>query len=151
MDDGRDNWIAPILFGVAAISLFSVARMSNQPLVSVPDEKSEFDALINYNHEIHRKLEKFLKVHSEEGIKIPDEYLDPFTLQLMEDPVLLSDYQTYNRNTALFLLKYKKNSPITGNTIIEDYIEDNTQLKACIESWLEALNLQYNKSFKIRL
>lgn len=150
MDNGdRDKWIAPILFGVAALSIYSISRISNQeqPLM---DEKTEFAALMNYSHEIHIKIEKFLKIHPE--IRIPDEYIDPVTLQLMEDPVMLSDYQTYNRKTALLLLKYKKNSPhLISTPLLDDFIEDKTDLKACIDSWLEALNLQYGKNFKIRL
>lgn len=155
MDNGdKDNWIGPLLFGVAALSIYGITRASNQPSLPEPElnEQNEFAALMYHNHEIHDKLENFLKNHSEEGVKIPDEYLDPVTLQLMEDPVMLSDYQTYNRKTALLLLKYKKNSPVVPtHQLLEDFIEDKTELKACIESWLAALNLQYNKKFKIRL
>ena len=62
MDNGdKDNWIAPILFGVAALSIYSIARTSNQP-EPIPelDENGEFNALMHYNHEIHNKLEEFL-------------------------------------------------------------------------------------------
>lgn len=156
-DSDKDNWIAPVLFGLAALSIYGIARASNQPQLPFQtqekpmNEKSEFAALMHYSHEIHNHLDNFLIEHSELRIKIPDEYVDPVTLQLMEDPVMLSDYQTYNRKTALLLLKYKKNSPVVPtHQLLEDFIEDKTELKECIESWLTALNLQYDKSFKIR-
>src|SRR5690606_17276346 len=124
-----------ILFGVAALSIYGISRISNQPSEKPMDEKSEFEALMNYSHEIHHKIEKFLIEHPKERIVIPDEYLDPVTLQLMEDPVMLSDYQTYNRKTALLLLKYKKNSPhLISTPLLDDFIEDKTDLKACIDS-----------------
>lgn len=153
MDNGdKDNWIAPILFGVAALSIYGITRISNQNQEQPMDEKTEFAALMNYSHAIHDKLDKFLIENAGENIIIPQEYLDPLTHQLMEDPVLLSDNQTYNRKTALLLIKYKKESPISPPTpLLEGCIEDNTQLKVCIESWLAALNLQYEKNFKIRL
>jgi len=66
---------------------------------------------------------------------VPNEYLCPITLSIMEDPVLMPDGQTYERSAIEIALSVSPLSPITRQPMkIEDAVP-NYALKSLIESY----------------
>lgn len=147
--NGEDNWRVPVLFGATAIGLFCAARYLNSKNIPLPiDQQSEFKALSD-DSAFDQQFEQFLSEHLDTINPPPSEYLDPITLHIMDDPVMLSDNQTYNRKTALYLLKYESISPITGVPLFDCVFESNEKLRNEIQGWIAALNLEYNQHFSI--
>ena len=144
MDDGGgdDSWRGPLLFGAAALSLVGITHLLNRR--SDPRNEQEAAQRIMEDSDFEKSFHKTFDAHHDD-MSIPPEYLDPISHHIMEDPVILSDGQTYNRNTAEYLLKYHKPSPLTRAELVQGYIEPNERLKSEIDSWIIALKYQFNK------
>ena len=66
---------------------------------------------------------------------VPNEYLCPITLSIMEDPVLMPDGQTYERKAIEAALDLQPYSPVTRQPMkIEDAVP-NYALKSLIEAY----------------
>lgn len=71
----------------------------------------------------------------------PEEFVCPISFELMTDPVLVSDGQTYNRPALLQWVQtrqaqgYPATSPLTNEQINPDSLVRNYALKAAIERW----------------
>ena len=65
---------------------------------------------------------------------MPDEYLCPITCEVMEDPVIAEDGQTYERDAIATWVANAGTSPMTREHMDDRFIS-NRPLKALIEKW----------------
>lgn len=63
---------------------------------------------------------------------VPDEYLCPITLLLMNDPVIGSDGQTYERFAITQWLRTNRQSPLTRQPMTIESLKPNYALKSAI-------------------
>ena len=66
---------------------------------------------------------------------IPNEFLCPISMELMEDPVLCADGQTYERRQIVEWLQRSSTSPMTRQPLSLHTMIPNYALKASIERW----------------
>ena len=69
--------------------------------------------------------------------KVPNEFLCPISMELMEDPVLCEDGQTYERRHIMEWLQRSPTSPITRQPMGRTVMVSNYALKASIQRWKE--------------
>jgi len=68
-------------------------------------------------------------------MSIPNEYLCPISMEIMLDPVIGNDGQTYERVAITEWLKTHFQSPITRERMIISDLKPNFALKSLIEQW----------------
>jgi hypothetical protein len=66
---------------------------------------------------------------------VPNEYRCPISMELMTDPVLCEDGQTYDRRSIQEWLKHSQTSPLTRQPLNPNSLRPNYGLKASIERW----------------
>ena len=76
-------------------------------------------------------------------MEIPEQFLCPITLELMEEPVTCEDGNTYEKNAILEYLSKKSVSPLTNQPIGKMTIP-NRVLKELIEEFKLKRNKQLN-------
>ena len=77
------------------------------------------------------------------NVKIPQEYLCPITLELMQDPVICDDGYTYER---VSIMNLRDNlSPMTRQPINKKNLIINRALKDLINIFIEKNNIKMNK------
>jgi hypothetical protein len=68
---------------------------------------------------------------------VPQEYICPITAEIMKDPVIGSDGQTYEREAITeWLTTRVARSPMTRIAMSVDDLKPNYALRAAIERWL---------------
>lgn len=70
---------------------------------------------------------------------VPQEFIDPFTNKIMNDPVLMNDDKTYEREEILKYLRISKKSPFTGQELSINQMTPNYQLKNRIYQYRNGL------------
>ena len=75
------------------------------------------------------------KAPEEPVVSIPTEFQCPITRDLMNDPVVLSDGFSYERQSAVQWLSTSKISPMTGAEVDVRSITPNTVLRVLINDW----------------
>ena len=72
-----------------------------------------------------------------EGVEIPNEFLCPITLEIMQDPVILSDGNTYERFAILqhISMDASPQSPLTRNLLESNILISNNNLMKMIEDF----------------
>ena len=68
---------------------------------------------------------------------MPDAFLCPLTLDLMMDPVVTSDGQTYERRSIEQWLAQSSTSPLTGHPLPHLGLAPNVVLRGLIRDYLE--------------
>ena len=68
---------------------------------------------------------------------MPDAYLCPLTLDLMHDPVVTCDGQTYERAAIETWLAKSPTSPLTGQSLVHLGLAPNVVLRGLIRAYLE--------------
>ena len=71
---------------------------------------------------------------------IPKEFICPISLEIMKDPVIMSDGQTYDRDSITKALKISPLSPITKKSLNIKEAIPNYNLKSMIEKFLNNSN-----------
>ena len=71
----------------------------------------------------------------QEAIEIPDEYICPITHQLMYDPVIAADGETYEREAIERCLASNENSPLHGDILTHKILTPNRALKRTIDNF----------------
>ena len=71
------------------------------------------------------------------GDAVPDAFLCPLTLDLMMDPVVTSDGQTYERRSIEQWLAQSSTSPLTGHPLPHLGLAPNVVLRGLIRDYLE--------------
>jgi Mg-chelatase subunit ChlD len=67
---------------------------------------------------------------------IPPEFLCPISKKIMKDPVIMSDGQTYDRESITQALSVGQVSPITGQSLSIDDAKPNSAIKNLIEKYM---------------
>jgi hypothetical protein len=70
-------------------------------------------------------------------MSIPDEFRCPITMEVMTDPVIGEDGQTYERSAIEAALRVKAVSPMTRQPMTAASLRSNYALKAMIQRWQE--------------
>ena len=88
-----------------------------------------------------------------ELIAIPEDYLCPITQELMENPVVAADGQTYERaSITQWFIAGHRNSPLTLLRLDHTTLIDNHRLKAIIETFKASLpEIQRQQQIKVDL
>jgi Mg-chelatase subunit ChlD len=71
-----------------------------------------------------------------QNVEIPEEYICPISYEIMTDPVVASDGQTYQRGALLQWLQVRQISPLTNQPLTATGIVTNYALRAAIERWI---------------
>ena len=71
---------------------------------------------------------------------IPEAYLCPLTLDIIEDPVIAPDGYTYEKSTIIKHLQMYGNSPMTRQPLDESQLIPNRALRDAIQAWTEQSN-----------
>jgi len=71
------------------------------------------------------------------GLEIPDSYRCPITHELLEDPVVTADGQTYERHAITNWLASHDTSPLTGETLQHTRLTPNVMARSLILEWAE--------------
>lgn len=67
---------------------------------------------------------------------IPEEFVCPISYEIMQDPVIASDGQTYDRTSIVEWLKTRQISPLTNLPITTAGLVSNFALRAAIQRWM---------------
>jgi Mg-chelatase subunit ChlD len=84
------------------------------------------------------RYEKSLPYTSRMSVDIPSEFLCPITYEMMTDPVILSDGQTYERQAIEQWLQTHNTSPLSNSRASLADLKPNYALRSAIERWLVA-------------
>ena len=68
----------------------------------------------------------------------PDQFVCPITTEVMTDPVMAADGQSYERSAIERWLTTKQTSPLTGGELEHSYLVPNHLLRRHIREWQEA-------------
>lgn len=79
---------------------------------------------------------------------IPNEFRCPISMELMTDPVLCEDGQTYDRRSIQEWLERSQTSPLTRQPLNPNALRPNLALKASIDRWKQQQS-QNNKEHQI--
>ena len=72
--------------------------------------------------------------------EVPEEYICPITLEVMEDPVIAPDGYTYERTAIMQELEIRGISPMTRQEMNASQLISNRVVKDMIEKWRENPN-----------
>jgi hypothetical protein len=101
------------------------------------------------------RVEALLRKHSKRGLyefvsnleivqqEAPNVYICPITLKLMEDPVILSDGTSYEREAIERWLRSSDRSPKTNQPLPNKTMIPNTALKILIREYVEKKHQEY--------
>lgn len=67
--------------------------------------------------------------------EVPRDFLCPITCEIMQDPVVLSDGFTYEREAISRWLSQNNKSPMTGRFLTSRELRPNQALKSIIQTW----------------
>lgn len=71
----------------------------------------------------------------------PSYFVCPITQELMRDPVICEDTHSYERRAIREWFKKHNNSPLTGETIVNQTLITNFSLRRAIQDWKTAKNV----------
>ena len=81
------------------------------------------------------RLKEILKQQHRE---IPDAYVCPITVEVMEDPCIAADGNSYERREIqAWFARGKRTSPMTGAQLPHTHLTPNINLKKAIQNFLE--------------
>src|SRR6056297_11381 len=83
----------------------------------------------------------------QEAIEIPDEYICPITHQLMYDPVMAADGETYELEAIERYLASNENSPLHGDILGHKMLTPNRALKRTIENFRKTMKTADNELY----
>jgi len=97
-------------------------------------QRAVLEQVLRKNKDLAARLKQ--QHESEQGRRatVPDEYLCPITCEVMEDPVMAEDGQTYEREAIATWVASAGTSPMTREHM-DDRFNSNRPLKALIEKW----------------
>lgn len=91
---------------------------------------------------IEMMLDKFgAKIKASRTVNIPREYICPITNEIMRDPVLAFDGNTYERSAISSYLKRYNKSPITGAPAEHTMVFANKTFASVIQKFLSTNNV----------
>jgi hypothetical protein len=90
--------------------------------------------VLQENKALAERLRQQQREHADRQAIVPDEYLCPITCEVMEDPVIAEDGQTYEREAIATWVAGHGTSPMTRQRMANTLIP-NRAIKASIERW----------------
>ena len=105
----------------------------------VPLPHSEvMEIVLRYNTTLNEELER-LRQRFGGAAEIPDEYCCPISKEIMQDPVIASDGNTYERSAITTWLERSSTSPLTRQPL-EQALFPNHNLKKLVAQWTKAVH-----------
>jgi hypothetical protein len=101
---------------------------------SVTVERAVLEQVVSENKQLSDRLACQTAAAAARIATVPDEYLCPITCEIMVDPVLADDGQTYERKAIVTWIAKNSTSPITQE-VISDHLVANRLARASIERW----------------
>ena len=80
-----------------------------------------------------------LKIPAHLPADVPNQFICPITMDIMTDPVMLSDGHTYERKAIEKWLETKSKSPLTNNIINKDIIVPCFALRSIMQEYFDKL------------
>jgi hypothetical protein len=71
------------------------------------------------------------------GVDMPPSFVCPITHELMEDPVVTADGQTYERHAISAWFQAHCTSPLTGDRLDHTRLTPNVMARSLIREWVE--------------
>ncbi|BES90673.1 WD domain, G-beta repeat [Nesidiocoris tenuis] len=125
-----NRWLE--LFNLPPSNLTGSALLHNSTL-EILDQLSIEDEAIK--EEITKRIEELRK--EPDGLEPPHEFLCPITHQLMRDPVIAADGETYERSAIeSWLATGRNSSPMTNVILDSTKLESNASLRQSIANYL---------------
>jgi len=84
-----------------------------------------------------RALAKSARALSLAGVDLPPSFVCPITHELLEDPVVTADGQTYERHAITSWLASHSTSPLTGDRLEHTRLTPNVMARSLIREWVE--------------
>ena len=78
--------------------------------------------------------------------KIPNEFIDPISKEIMMDPVMDIFGDSYNRKEIVTWLEKHDTSPLSNRKFNSKILIENRCLKSCIEKWKKKVYFKHKKS-----
>jgi hypothetical protein len=97
-------------------------------------QQAVLEQVLQENKVLAKRLSQLQHGHAGGQATVPDEYRCPITRELMEDPVIAEDGQTYEREAIATWVTGHGTSPMTRQRIASMFIP-NRIMKALIEKW----------------
>ena len=83
------------------------------------------------------------------SVAIPEEFMCPISKELMKDPVIAFDGNTYERSEIEDYLKQNNKSPVTGAEAPGCFVFPNNDMKKRIDTFVSANNHNMQESVEI--
>lgn len=114
-----------------------------QPIKKVKDEGNIVELKKELSQVEHSEEEKVLKnrMNALKGLfkgKIPTEFFCPITQEILIDPVMVQDGNTYERKAIELWFQKHSTSPLTNEVLISKNLLPNLALKKLIHDYVEA-------------
>eukprot|EP01080_Neovahlkampfia_damariscottae_P001939 gene1939-1447_t len=129
---------------LGAIALKSGSRTLEKYIKDMEDRGQERErieevtkSLTNLSLKLSGKLIKVISSKND----VPEEFICPITKEIMEDPVIMEDGNTYERFAIHKYLKENSTSPITKEKIISMKLTPNHTLRKLIQNYKEKYDL----------
>ena len=143
-----ETWVYPLLNLQTLFLTLTVLLMTNlfrklvQQKEKIFHQNQTIIQLSNTNNNLSSRIQtlkhKQLNNQIDPNNEVPYEYKCPITHEIMTDPVITSDGQTYERSKIQHWLNKHNTSPITGAILPNKILTPNLALKKLIVSWKEA-------------
>lgn len=115
----------------------------HKPIKKVKDENNIVELKKELSQVEHSEEEKTLKnrMNALKGLfkgKIPTEFLCPITQEILIDPVMVQDGNTYERKAIELWFQKHSTSPLTNEVLVSKNLLPNLALKKLINDYVEA-------------
>lgn len=118
--------------------LRAVDWKSSFPGTSIQKPTGSLNQMLTACKEVRRKLSSGATGGHEPQESVPDEFLDPIVMTMMEDPVLLPDSKiTVDRSTIQRHLMSQNTDPFSRTELKIDMVTPNVELKEKIDEFLK--------------
>ena len=99
-------------------------------------QRAVLEQVLQENKTLAARLKQLHEAEQGQRATVPDEYLCPITCEVMEDPVIAEDGQTYEREAIATWVASAGTSPMTRQRMANMFFP-NRSIKGLIEKWRE--------------
>jgi len=99
-------------------------------------QRAVLEQVLQENKDLAARLKQQHEAEQGRRATVPDEYLCPITCEVMEDPVMAEDGQTYEREAIATWVASAGTSPMTRQRMANMFFP-NRMVKGMIEKWRE--------------
>ena len=112
-------------------------------------QKDIIDCIVSSIRTLLSRYDSKTELEESGSVDIPAEFLCPISKELMKDPVIAFDGNTYERSEIEDYLKQNNKSPLTGADAQHSFVFPNNDMKKRIEAFLSANNHNMQESVEM--